>query len=70
MYEDARAVLQVLRVADRVRFPDTDPNNQWRQKTADVSAKILAEIGAEELRKVNELYSYDFELFGYDPNVL
>jgi len=70
LYEDAQAVLQVLGVADRVQFPDTDPNNRWKQKTAEVSAKILAEIGGDELRRVKQLYAYDFDLFGYDPDVL
>jgi len=70
LYEDAQAVLQVLGVADRVRFPSTDPNNRWKQKTGKVAAKILAEISADELRRVKELYAYDFELFGYDPDVL
>jgi len=66
LYEDAQAVLQALGVADRVHFPNTDPNNRWKQKTAKVSAKILAEISADELRRVKQLYAYDFELFGYD----
>lgn len=69
LHEDAQAVLQALGVANRVRFPNTDPNNRWKQKTANVSAKILSEISADELRRVKELYAYDFELFGYDPNV-
>jgi len=68
--EDAQAVLQALGIADRVHFPNTDPNNRWKKKTAEVSAQILAEISAEEMHRVKDLYAYDFELFGYDPNVL
>ena len=70
LYEDAQAVLRVLGVAGRVGFPITDPNNRWTRKTSEVSAQILSEISAEELGRVKELYAYDFELFGYDPDVL
>lgn len=67
--EDAHAVLEAIGVADRVQFPDTDPNNRWKKKTIEVMAEILAQISDEELRRVKELYAYDFELFGYDPDM-
>jgi len=70
MHEDAGAVLRALGVADRVRFPATDPNNRWPKKTTEVAAKILAQIGGEQLRRVKQLYAHDFQLFGYDTDAV
>ena len=66
--DDAQFVLSRLGVADRVRFPNVDPDNRWKKRTADVAAKILDEIEPEELDRVRELYRSDFELFGYDDH--
>lgn len=68
--EDAQAVLEAIGVADRVRFPDTDPNNHWTKNTGEVAAQILAGISDEQLSRVKQLYAADFELFGYDPDTL
>lgn len=69
LVDDARFVLDRLGVAGRVRFPDGDPDNRWKRRTADVAARILGEIAADELDRVRELYRTDFELFGYDDRV-
>jgi len=70
LHDDAQAVLQALGVADRVSFPSTDPNNRWKTKTSDVSAKLLSELSRGELGRVKELYAFDLELFGYDSDIL
>lgn len=66
LVEDALFVLHRLGVDDRVQFPNDDPDNRWKKRTAEVAASIISEISPIELNRVRDLYRTDFELFGYD----
>jgi len=69
LVDDALFILHRLGVADRVQFPNVDPDNRWKRKTADVVRTILDEISPAELDRVRELYRIDLELFGYDNQI-
>lgn len=64
--EDSRYIFESLGLGNEVgRFPEKYDSS----KTADYVKKVYSEIPAETMDKLNKLYKWDFELFGYSTEL-
>lgn len=64
--KDASVVLEKISAAQRVKFPDFDPDNQHQYTTAELKKNLFRKIPASDVERLKtNVYKNDFELFGY-----
>jgi hypothetical protein len=70
LYQDASYVLERLGASNRIKFPGNANSTASRlqQSTARIQ-KMFSQLTQTELDRLKVLYRFDFQMFGYDPNL-